>query len=295
MKPFDLAEAAFAPARAQQVQAEIEFAREPAGATYIRRQRVGYPFHLGRTLVSPGDPAGMPTVYLQSCAGGIFEGDDLRARIEAGEGSCAHVTSGAATIAHSMTGKGAAQQVELHAREGSFLEYLPDPTILFPRSRLANKVSLRLHPDATVILGDALLLHDPHGNGELFTLLQSETRIEDESGRLLVCDRFRIEGRDLARGLAGINGNFTAQGTLFALAPAGSATQLMAAMRDALAAIPDAGIPCIYAGVSLLPGSAGAWMRLLARDAIGLRAGLHAAWAAVRRQLTGSVPMPRRK
>jgi urease accessory protein len=110
-----------------------------------------------------------------------------------------------------------------------------------------------------------------------------------------VCDRFRIEGRDLARGLAGINGNFTAQGTLFALAPAGSATQLMAAMRDALAAIPDAGIPCIYAGASLLPGSTGAWMRLLARDAIGLRAGLHAAWAAVRRQLTGSVPMPRRK
>ncbi|MEO8008850.1 MAG: urease accessory protein UreD, partial [Betaproteobacteria bacterium] len=228
--------------------------------------------------------------YLQSCSGGIFEGDDLRLRIAAGEGAAAHVATAASTVVHSMGSQAASQQVELHAREGSFLEYFPDPTILFPRSRLANKVRVRLHADATVILGDALLLHDPRGNGDLFTSLYSETRIEDESGKLLVCDRFRIEGQDLGRSRAGINGNFVAQGTLFAAAPAGSATQLMAAMRDALAGIPD-----IYAGASLLPSSAGAWMRLLARDAVGLRAGLHAAWAAIRRQLTGNLPMPRRK
>ncbi len=82
--PFDFVGAPVPPEAGQAVHALIDFARDPTGNTYISRQRVGYPFHLGRALTSPGDPAGMPTIYLQSCAGGMFDGDDLRLRIAAG-------------------------------------------------------------------------------------------------------------------------------------------------------------------------------------------------------------------
>jgi urease accessory protein len=57
---------------------EIAFARDPSGRTYIRRQFVRYPYHVCRPLSFSGDPAGMATIYLQSCAGGIFRDDRLR-------------------------------------------------------------------------------------------------------------------------------------------------------------------------------------------------------------------------
>jgi urease accessory protein len=289
VNPLDADPAALAPPRPRTAQAELEFARDPNGATYLHRQRVGYPFHVGRSLKTPGDPAGMPTVYLQSCSGGIFEGDDLRMRIAAGEGAAAHVATAAATVVHSMESASAIQCVELHARENSFLEYLPDPVILFPRAKLKTSVRVRVHPGATVILGESVLLHDPQGVDDRFDWLHSDTLIEDGSGKLLVRDRFRIRGAQFGRGLAGINGTWQTQGSLFVVTAAQPAAELVAAMRAA--AVPTGA----YAGVTILPNQSGAWTRILATDAAALKGALFSAWAAARQILTGAAPMPRRK
>jgi len=287
--PFDPAGAPAAAQSTPGIQASIAFARDPAGRTYVSRQRVGYPFHLGRALASPGDPAGMPTLYLQSCAGGLFDGDDLRLRIDAGESASAHVTTGAATIVHSTDTLPARQVVELEAEPDAYLEYLPDPVILFPRARLESSVKVRLHSGATVILGDSILLHDPRGGDGVFDWLRSETRIEDSAGRLLVCDRFVVDGAGMARALPGVIGAFAAQGSLFVATAATPPSRLVDAMRTALVQ------PGVYGGAGLLPNKTGAWARILANDAAGLRAAMFAAWAAARELLTGSPPIQRRK
>ncbi len=288
MKLHDLPPEGLAPP--QVLQADIEFARDPGGTTHIRRQQVGYPFHLGRALRMPGDPPGMPTVYLQSCSGGIFQGDDLRLRVVAGEGAWAHVTSAASTVVHGMETGGARQVLELVAAAGALLEYLPDPLILFPRARLHNGVQVRLDAQASVIVGDALILHDPRGAGAAFDYLESDIVVRDHAGKLLVCDRFRCRGGELGRGLPGINGAYAVQASLFALTRACTSQVLVNAMREALAPIED-----VYAAASTLPNAAGAWVRILGRDAIGARAAQHAVWAAVRSTLTGRSPTPRRK
>jgi urease accessory protein len=231
----------------------------------------------------------MPTLYLQSCAGGMFDGDDLRLRLLAGESSAAHVTSGASTIVHSTDTSPARQYVEVEAAPGAYLEYLPDPAILFPRARLDSRVRLRLHPGATAIVGDSILLHDPRGGDGIFGWVKSETRIEDPAGRLQVCDRFLVEGSAMARGLPGVTGRFIAQGSLFAATKEKPAASLVEAMREAI------GQEGTYGGVGLLPNRAGAWARILAVDAAALRATMFAAWAAARQLLSGSAPAPRRK
>ena len=289
MNPLDADPVALAPARPQTAQAELEFACDANGVTYVHRQRVGYPFHVGRSLKMSGDPPGMPTVYLQSCSGGIFEGDSLRLHIAAGEGAAAHVATAASTVVHSMASQAASQQVELHAHAGSFLEYLPDPVILFPGAKLTSGARVSVHPGATVILGDSLLLHDPKGGDGRFDWLQSDTVIEDAAGKLLARDRFRIEGVQLTRGLAGITGSWKAQGSLFVVTSAKPQAELVAAMRVALV---SAGV---YAGATILPNQSGAWTRILATDADALKAALFSAWTAVRHILTGAAPMPRRK
>jgi hypothetical protein len=71
---------------------EIVFARDPSGRAYLRRQYASYPYHVCRPLSFAGDPAGMATIYVQSCAGGIFRDDRLHEHIVAEEGAAAHTT-----------------------------------------------------------------------------------------------------------------------------------------------------------------------------------------------------------
>ena len=272
-------------------QAYIEFVKQPNGDTGVGRQLVGYPFHLGRTLRFSGDPAGMSSLYLQSCSGGIFQGDDLGLRLAAQAGTQSHVTSAASTIVHSMNdGREARHRVLIEAAPDSLLEYLPDPLVIFPRANLQNEVMVYLHPGARVLLGEALVLHDPDLSGQVFDRYVSETLVRDGEGHLLVRDRFRIDGETLQRNRPGINGRYRAQASFFALSTSDPAPLLVAALRRAIEPISG-----VYAAASALPNGAGAWMRLLADDAVGLRQTMHAAWVAMRFEFTGLTPASKRK
>ena len=272
-------------------QAYIQFVKRPDGATGVGRQLVGYPFHLGRPLKFSGDPTGMSSLYLQSCSGGIFEGDDLGLRFLAQAGTQAHLTSAASTIVHSMhSGESARHRVEIETEEAALLEYLPDPVIMFPHANLNSEVEVRLVPGARVLLGEALVLHDPGSCGLAFDTYSSDTVVRDAAGRLLVRDRFVVRGDDLLRQRPGINGRYQAQGSFFALTLSDSVTDLVHALRQSLATVDG-----VYAAASALPNGAGAWMRVLADDAIGLRSAMHAAWVAMRLEFTGTLPRSKRK
>lgn len=285
MKPVDLPEGVAPPTR----QLALGFARRHGGPTFLQRQRVAYPFHVGRTLQMPGDPAGFCTIYLQSCAGGIFQHDRLLQSVHFAPEAQAHVTTGASTIVHTMDAGHAQQDLLIEADENTFAEYLPDPLILFPRSRLDTRLLVRAHASATVIACESFLMHDPSARREPFDWLRSDTRIETEAGELLAVDRFRVEGATVAAGTAGITGPRAAQATLMVVHRADPALAL-AALRASLREDSPG-----YAGASLLPNGAGAWLRVLADDAIGLRAVIHDAWVSVRTALTGAPPGVRRK
>jgi urease accessory protein len=269
---------------------DIEFARDLGGSTYLDRQYAAYPFHLCRPHRFEGDPPGMATVYFQSCAGGIFEGDSLAVRVVAGEGAAVHLTSQASTIVHGMERTGARQTVDIDVGAGAFVEYLPDPLILFPQARLETVLSVRLHGPATVILSDAFMAHDPAGADSPFDRIASELAAYDGSGRRLALDRFVIGGANFQAGLPGITGPYRAHGSLLVLHRDRPAAALVDALRHALD-----GVSGTYAGASTLAGGAGAWMRVLAEDGVSLRAGLLAAWSALRVELGGQAPRPRRK
>jgi urease accessory protein len=269
---------------------EIAFARDPSGRTYLRRQYASYPYHVCRPLSFAGDPAGMATIYLQSCAGGIFRDDRLREHIVAEEGAAAHVTTQASTIVHSMDRGSARQEVLIEAAAGSFVEFLPDPFILFPQSRFASNLHIRAHDAATVVVADSFICHDPTAAGAMFDRFQADLRVEDLQGRLLMLDRFRTAGAVVADRRPGITGAFAAQGGLFVIQRQGAPSALVGALRDAIADIAG-----VYAGASELPNGCGAWLRVTAADGVALRAAMTAAWQAVRQTLTGQTPAPRRK
>jgi urease accessory protein len=269
---------------------ELAFARAPGGETFVGGQRATYPFHVCRPHRFTGDPAGMVTLYVQSCAGGIFADDRLQQSIAAGTGAEAHVTTSAATIVHGMVSGDAAHETRLVAEEGALLEFLPDPSILFPQARLRTRLAMRAHPEATIIACDSFLMHDPTGTGRVFDHLRGEIVVEGPSGEIVALDRSALHGEAMMAGLPGIAGRFRACATLMVLTRRHAPARLVEALRGALAADERA-----YGGASTLPGEAGAWVRLLAEDGPALRQGLQSAWSAARMVLTGSVPQPRRK
>ena len=89
----------------------------------------------------------------------------------------------AATVVHTMPSGRASLSVRIDCESGSYLEYLPDPQILFPRSRCRSKIAVRLGGDAVALVSDAFLSHDPDGQGEMFSAYASEIVIENATGR----------------------------------------------------------------------------------------------------------------
>ncbi|MCH9053158.1 MAG: urease accessory protein UreD, partial [Proteobacteria bacterium] len=248
------------------------------------------PFHVCRVQYLDPDLPDMASLYLQSSAGGLFAGDALGVSITCKPGAMAHVTTQASTIAYRMPNGEARQRTDLEVGENGFLEYLPDPVILFPQARLKNRLNLKLASNATAIVADAFLSHDPGGADRPFGFYRSETEITDAAGRRLVLDRFHTSGAACRAGKVGIMGAYGMQATIFAASTAVTSQSLLGAIREGLG---DA--PSVYAAASTLPNDCGAWVRLLADDGAVLRHAVAKLWMALRRGITGQAPAPRRK
>jgi urease accessory protein len=262
---------------------DLAFAADADGRSFLRRQYASYPFHVCRPQFQDRSLPGLATLYLQSCSGGLYEDDRLDVGIAVGQGAEAHVSTQAATVVHSMPKGHAEQTVRLRSEAGAYLEYLPDPQILFPGSRCRSVLRAAVGGDGVALVSDSFLQHDPEGGEGTFSAYSSEIVVETADGEVLAIDQLNVDGGAFRGKRPGVSGAFAAQGTLIV---AGIADELrMISLDYAEAAI----------GASQLPKSAGMLVRVLAADGAALKRAMHLAWSAVRFALKGSRPAERRK
>jgi len=202
----------------RRVAAHLAF-RRAGGRTMLAAQRTPHPFHITRPFHLAGDPDGMATLYLQSSAGGLYGDDDLSLDIETGRGAAAHVTTQASSIVHASRGGRTRQAVTLRAGEGSFLEYLPDPAILFAGADLEAEVTAHLAPGARLLLSDSALTHDPAGQGAPFLRYANTLTIHSPDGAAIARDRSVVTGQEWHRrtGRLPVHGMLIAAGAIFPL------------------------------------------------------------------------------
>ncbi len=269
---------------------ELEFAAAPDGCTYLRRQYASYPFHVCGVQFQDRDIPDLATLYLQSCSGGLYEDDRLHLALAVGEDAKAHVSTQAATVVHSMPVGRAEQLVRVDCAHGSYLEYLPDPQVLFPGSSCRSAISVRLSGNGVGVVSDSFLQHDPDGKDGTFLAYASEIVVETAEGEVLAIDRLRIEGWAFQGRRPGVSGSFAAQGTLVV---AGLQVPVRA-VSDALRTVGLDDAEFVI-GSSQLPKSAGILVRVLAVDGAALKRAMHMTWCAARLALQGSLPVERRK
>jgi len=267
----------------------LAFAADQDGRSFLRQQYAAYPFHICRALYMDRDAPGLATLYVQSCSGGLYENDRHTIDVTAEPGAAFHLTTQASTIVHSMERGQAEQEVTIDAGDDSFVEYLPDPQILFPLAQFRSAIRVRTSERATVILSDAVLCHDPTGRGAP-SLFSSEIVVEDRAGRFLAIDRLRLDTAAFTTPRPGVLGRYAVNGTLMIVTRDPGAAAIQAAVRAVSIERGEAAV-----GISELPHAAGYVCRILAADGVSLKRTMFEVWSIVRQALRGHRPAARRK
>lgn len=110
-------------------------------------------------LLFPRHVEGEPlTGVLVTTSGGLVGGDRLRVRISSREGAAGRVLAQAAEKIYRSTGADSRIQIRLQAEAGSWLEWLPQETILFDESRLRRSTEVRAAPGARLLCGEMIVL-----------------------------------------------------------------------------------------------------------------------------------------
>ncbi|WP_375450354.1 urease accessory protein UreD [uncultured Devosia sp.] len=265
----------------------MSFARR-GDRTVLDRRLFAWPFVLTRTFLLDAVPAHMLTVIVQTSSSAVHGEDRLLQRLHLGQGAAAHVTTqGASPIHRAHPGMIAREAVDITLEPGAFLEYLPEPRILFPGAALEQTIDIDCAPDATMLVSDAFTVHDPGQTGAGFRQLASTLTLRFDGGEPALIDRF-----DIAHLGRGRFARYTAFGTLVMVAPA-PAEKLAQLALDLSAAL--ATVPGLYGAASLLPGDIGIGIRLAGDDLRTIRCGRDLAWIASRRFVCGHEPVSRRK
>jgi len=235
---------------------------------------------------------------LQSGSGGLFGGEQLAQSITLERGAAVHVTTQAAAIVHAARGAPAtAQDIDLNIGPQAFLEYLPEPVILFPDARLAQRTVATLAPGAVLLFSDGFVRHDPDPADRPFASCSNELEVCTADGRLLFADRMDIVGADFDASLGCGDQRWRAFGVFVIATPRFSAmrTDVDVAINRCIETLNQSDNLAVYCGLATLPNDAGILCRILAQHGAGLRAAFETCWYRARLALSGAPPPRRRK
>ena len=220
---------------------------------------------------------------LEAClittSGGLVGGDRLTVEVDVQPGARLRAYPQAAEKVYRSLGADSRVTVTLNAAAETWLEWLPQETILFDGARLRRRTELRLAPGARVLAGE-FLVFGRRASGERLSsgLIHDAWRVR-RGGDLVWADALHLEG-DLARPLASIAclAGVTACASLI------YAAEDAPAQLDALRALlPEDGAGSRQA----LTAVNGLVVGRFLGEALAVRQAYGAFWAAARQQLAG--------
>lgn len=280
---------------------EATLARSGDNQTRLVRDRVNVPYHLTGTLENDPVP-GLTTLIAQEPTGGVAQGDRHRLAVETRPGARAHVTTQSATKVHSMRANYAHLDATLEARAGSYLEYLPGPTIINEDARCLQTISVDLADDAAVVVSD-VLVPDGLSEHESFDFDHYLARVEAEyDGKLVCADTVDIRPDERDPRHSTSVGEYEVIGSLYVFAPHRDMQSLTDRIHDRLETNAEDGAEPAGAserdedesgddrtgstlvGVSTLPHGAGVVVRILGFRQLDVTKAIREAWDETRRE-----------
>jgi urease accessory protein len=260
----------------------LSLARDETGATRLDDLYQRDPC---RALFPTAEPGDVFQAVLLTTSGGLAGGDRIAAAIAAGAGTRALVTTQAAEKIYRARAENTEIAVDLALREGAWLEWLPQETILFDGARFRRETRVSLAADARLLAAEIVVFgRTARGERLMAGHYRDRWRIARE-GKLVWADALGWDGAPATALMhpAGYGGAVAAATVVYAGPSAGAHIE---AARAALAAARS------RSGVTHVNGLLIA--RFLASDAQALRSDLAQLWCRLRAETAGLPPqLPR--
>jgi urease accessory protein len=248
------------------------------------------PLLVQRALYWDEEMPDMACVFILTTSGGVLQGDRLRIDIRLDAGARAHVTSQSATKIQEMDANYGSLVQEISLGSGSYLEYLPEPTIPYRHSRYLTRTRITLPSDATLLYSETLLPgRKYHHDGELFAydLFSSSLRAGRPGGPDLLAEKWVLDPARFAVNRCGVLDRFHVFANVLLLTPPDLAQRVPE--RIAPVWIDE---PPLAAGMSRLPNDAGLVYRVLGMETEPVRALVRKFCAVARQETVGCATPP---
>ncbi|MFK2825371.1 urease accessory protein UreD [Bacillus sp. B190/17] len=102
------------------------------------------------------DDSGQVCYYILNPGGGYLDGDRYQMQISLEPQARLTLTTQSATKVYKTPNKYAYQETEISLKEGSYLEYIPDPLIAYRHARYKQKNVIRMEKGATLLYSDII-------------------------------------------------------------------------------------------------------------------------------------------
>jgi urease accessory protein len=176
------------------------------------------------------------------------------------------------------------QTIHLRAEAGSYLEYVPDPTILYRNARFYQELTLTQEAGATLIAAE-ILVPGRIASGEAFgfDVVCYVTRGHDNAGRLTFQDTLLLQPRKADPRSPGLRGSYIVVASMFVLTDAVTPSDLI----DSIPTWTGRDRETLLTATAL-PNDVGVLVRVLSATTPGAQAAIETAWAIVRKRILGA-------
>ncbi|OLS40533.1 urease accessory protein UreD [Bacillus sp. MRMR6] len=154
--------------------------------------------------------------YIMSPGGGYINGDSYIIEVLLEENAEAVVTTQSSTKIYKTRSNPAFQQMNIHLKSGSILEYLPDPVIAYQDSCFKQSTVVRMEKGAALIFADIFTPGwAPDGSLFSYDLLQSKMEVYMED-TLVLFDHLKLKPDEDILGIGYMEG-YTHFGTMIVI------------------------------------------------------------------------------
>jgi len=215
------------------------------------------PFHVQRPLFLDREHPALAHVALLNTTAGLFAGDRLELRVCLTDRAAVALTTPTMTRAFGMPDGRAEVTTHLTVAAGSYLEFLPEATILCRDAALHQRMALDAEPGSFVALGEVFAFgRRAHGEGHAYRELVQRATLH-YAGDLVLAEGLTLTP-ERHPDAVGVLSAYAAYGSLQLLMADRADETLLADIRSLLARE-----PCVWSAASFLPSGAGIAVRAL--------------------------------
>jgi urease accessory protein len=249
------------------------------GKTVVKEQYSKVPLFTQRALYLEESLPSMAYMYIISPSGGILQGDRYRIDITLKNNAYAHITTQGATRIYRMEKNYATQIVNVIVEDNCYFEFIPDQIIPYRDSRFYQKVSLKVHDDATMVYSE-MVVPGRVASGESFEydICYMKALAKNQNNILRFIDVAVLEPKKRSLNILGILDNFSVIGNMYILTKTKYVAELTMDINSILQKFSN-----ISGGATILPHDSGVIIRILGEIAHDIRIAMYEIIKIVRR------------